>query len=108
MKRPDAPGTRAQIGTTILDMVFLALGLFLIGIFAVLNGLILDPVAEAIIDSAPANFGDYGGAGMINLWYTTIVKFAPLLAGLILIGITILRAWIRSRRTAAVGAQPPR
>jgi hypothetical protein len=108
MKRPDTPNDRAQVGATILDIVFLGLGLFLIGIFAVLNGLILDPVAEAIIANAPSNFGSYGGAGMINLWYTTIVKYAPLLAGLILISITILRAWIRSRRTAAVGARPPR
>jgi len=106
--RRDGQDDRAQLGATILDIVFLGVGLFLIGIFGVLNGLILDPVAEAIIDAAPANFGDYGGSSMINLWYTTIVKFAPLLAGLILISITFLRAWIRSRRTAAVGARPPR
>jgi len=99
MKRTRRDTERAQLGSTILDLVFVAIGLFLIGIFTMLNGIMLDPLAEALI-GAGDNLGAVNGVSTMNTYYSTAVRWGPLAAGLSLIGVALFRAWRRARRTA--------
>lgn len=99
-------GDKAQLAPTIMDIIAMALGLFFIGVFMFLNGIMLDPVAEAVINTGGGLSAER--TGIVNNWYVAIVKWGPILAGGGLLGFGLFRAWRRGRRSALVPGRPPR